>query len=141
MVCNAEKALVWVLRLLGIGMLLAIPAVFMPESMIAEAHEKWLGLGKIELTPVFVYLARSVSLFYAFFGGLFVLVSFDTRRHAIVVAYLGWVMLALGLGIGIIDHVAGLPLWWTLPEAALTVVSAAAVLVLLRLAGAGSGSE
>jgi hypothetical protein len=43
---RADKAVVLLLRTLGVGSLLALVPVFMPFSWMAAAH-RWLGLGEL----------------------------------------------------------------------------------------------
>ncbi len=61
---RADKALVFLLRLVGVSSLLALAAVFMPVSWMVATH-RWLGLGEMPVTPVVEYLARSLSACYA----------------------------------------------------------------------------
>ena len=57
---RADKALVLLLRFVGVPALFALVAVFMPVSWMAATH-RWLGLGEMPAGPVVEYLARSVS--------------------------------------------------------------------------------
>ena len=77
---RAEKALVILLRFVGVGALFALVAVFMPVSWMATTH-RWLGLGEMPTGPVVEYLARSVSAYYALFGVLCLTVAADVDRH------------------------------------------------------------
>jgi hypothetical protein len=57
---RADKALVILLRILGVSALSALVAVFMPLSWLAATH-RWLGRPEMPAAPVVEYLARSVS--------------------------------------------------------------------------------
>jgi hypothetical protein len=50
---RADKALVLLLRFVGVGALFALVAVFMPSSWMAATH-RWLGLGEMPTGPVVV---------------------------------------------------------------------------------------
>ena len=47
---RADKALVLLLRFVGVGALFALVAVFMPSSWMAATH-RWLGLGEMPTGP------------------------------------------------------------------------------------------
>jgi len=129
-----ERALVIFLRVIGAAGVLAIFAAVMPASWMTATHE-WLGLGAMPTDPIVVYLARSTSLFYAAFGGLAILVSFDLRRHRAVVSYLAACTIAVGAVLGVADHLCGLPLWWSVSEGVTTVAMGVVLLALQRAAG------
>jgi hypothetical protein len=71
---RADKALVLLLRIVGVPALFALVAVVMPTTSMAATH-RWLGLGEMPTAPVVEYLARSVSAFYALFGALCLVVA------------------------------------------------------------------
>ena len=54
---KSDKALVLLLRFVGVPALFALVAVFMPSSWMASTH-RWLGLGEMPTAPVVEYLAR-----------------------------------------------------------------------------------
>ncbi len=126
---RAEWWLKLLLRAVGLAMATAIVPTMMPLSWMAAVHA-WAGLGEMPRTPVFEYLARSLSAFYAVLGGLLVVVSFDVRRHAVVIAYLGVVALAGGFAATAMELLAGMPLWWLIVEGPSLVPLGAALLVL-----------
>ena len=76
---RADKALVLLLCILGVGSLFALVTVFIPLSWIAAIH-RWRGLGKMPVAPVVEYLARSVSAFYPLCG-LCLVLAFDLDRY------------------------------------------------------------
>jgi len=110
-----ERFLRLFLRIIGTTALFALVAVVMPYSWMNAIH-KWLGLGTLPTEPIVGYLARSTSAFYALFGGLMWVVSFDLHRHRIVLCYLGVAIIIFGAALIIIDLLAAMPLWWTLCE-------------------------
>jgi hypothetical protein len=86
---RANKVLVFLLRLVGVGALFALVAVFMPFSWMSGTH-RWLGLGEMPTGPVVEYLARSLSAFYAVMGALCLVVSANLERYRPLVRFLGW---------------------------------------------------
>jgi hypothetical protein len=128
---TAERLLVGLLRLGAVLTLLAFPTALLPGGTMAAVHRA-LGLGELAVGPVVEYLARSLSLFYGFHGGLLLLVSFDVRRLAPVVAYLGWMDVVFGAALFAIDLAAGMPWWWTAGEGPFVVAAGAIILALLR---------
>src|SRR5215468_5372863 len=77
---KSDRALVLLLRIVGVGALFALVAVFMPVSWMAAAH-RWLGLGEMPTGPVVEYLARSLSAFYALVGALCLVLTTDLERY------------------------------------------------------------
>jgi len=103
------------LRVIGTAALIAIVAVVMPYSWMDAIHRR-LGMGQMPSEPIVGYLARSTSAFYAIFGGLLWLVSFDMHRHRQVLCYLGGATVVFGITLLFVDIVEGLPLHWILCE-------------------------
>src|SRR5262245_28993059 len=85
---RADKALVFLLRFVGVPALFALVAVFMPVSWMVATH-RWLGLGEMPTGPVVEYLARSVSAFYAIMGALCLVLTTDLERYRPLVRFLG----------------------------------------------------
>jgi hypothetical protein len=112
---NHESLLKLFLRVLGTSALTAAFFVCVPDTWMDAIHQQ-LGMGKLPDAPIVSYLARSTSAFYALLGGLLWVVSFDLRRHRVVLRYLGAAILIFGLALFVIDWQAGLPLWWRLWE-------------------------
>jgi hypothetical protein len=110
-----ERALVVLLRVNGVVLLLALPAVFLPTEWMAWTH-RWLGLGVFPASPLVDYLTRSASALYAMHGGLALLLSFDVRRFAPVIRYVAWAGVAFGALMIPIDLRAGMPPYWTVVE-------------------------
>jgi hypothetical protein len=85
---KSDKALVILLRFVGVSALFALVAVFIPSSRMAATH-RWLGLGEMPTAPVVEYLARSVSAFYALMGALCLVLTTDLERYRPLVRFLG----------------------------------------------------
>ena len=136
---RADKVVVLLLRVLGVGSLLALVPVFMPFSWMAATH-RWLGLGEMPAAPVVEYLARSVSAFYALVGALCLLVAADLDRYRPLVRSLGVAFALLGLVFLFIDLAAGMPWWWIAAEGPATVVVSAVLFVLARPAYSKGGT-
>ncbi len=118
---RAERAIVIILRVIGISGLFAIPAIFLPFSWMNAIHG-WLGMGELPDTPIVSYLARSLSAFYAVMSVLILYLSGNVRRYrplvklwAVLVIFFGLVLTGIGLE-------AGLPKSWTWGEGPPTVV-------------------
>ncbi len=112
---TADKAVVLLLRILGVGSLFALVPVFMPFSWMAATH-RWLGLGEMPAAPVEEYLARSVSAFYALVGALCLVLASDLGRYRPLVQFLGVAFALMGLVFLWVDLAAGMPWWWTASE-------------------------
>ena len=110
-----HQLLTLLLRLAGLVTLTAFFAMLLPAEWMASAHRA-LGFGEWPATPVFEYLARSISALYGFHGGLLVLISRDPARHVAIVKYMAFMYVAFGLMMLAIDLDAGMPVWWTLAE-------------------------
>ena len=123
---SAETFLRLVLRWEGTVSLLALFAVAMPYSTMDAIH-RWLGMGPLPAEPIVGYLARSVSAFYALFGALLWLLSFDLRRHRPTLRFLGVATIVLGAILIGIDWVEGLPRFWRLGEGPVVMVVGVAI--------------
>ena len=140
-----ERFLKILVRILGTGSTTAAFFVVVPYAWMDAIHQ-WLGLGTLPDTPVVGYLARSTSAFYALFGGLLWVVSFDLRRHLLVLRYLGAAIILFGVALFVVDWVEGLPPFWRWWEGAIDVGYGIAMLLLaLRIpppnGESGDGSE
>ena len=128
---RGDKALVILLRILGVSALFALVAVFMPLSWMAATH-RWLGLGEMPAAPVAEYLARSLSALYALFGAYCLVVASDLERYRPVVRFLGVALALVGFILLGVDIGAGMPWWWSAFEGPLWVGVGALILVLAR---------
>ncbi len=108
---SLESRLALLLRLIGAASLTALIFICVPYSWMDSIHAQ-LGMGTLPAEPVVGYMARSLSAMYAFFGGLFWVISFDLPRHRSVLLYIGGATAVLGVALGAIDWVEGMPLFW-----------------------------
>ena len=127
----ADKALVVLLRFVGVSALFALVAVFMPVSWMAATH-RWLGLGEMPTGPVVEYLAGSVSAFYAVMGALCLVMASDPERYRPVVRFLGVAFALMSLVLLGVDLAAGMPWWWSASEGPGGVVCGTLLFVLAR---------
>jgi hypothetical protein len=124
-----DKALVILLRLVGVPALFALAAVLMPVSWMAATH-RWLGLGEMPTAPVVEYLARSLSAFYAVMGALCLVLATDMERYRPLVRFLGVVFALMSVVLLGVDLAAGMPWWWSASEGPGGVVFGALLFVL-----------
>jgi hypothetical protein len=116
------------LRMVGTAALLAVVAVVMPSSWMNAVHQ-WLGMGPLPAGPIVGYLARSTSALYALLGGLLWVVSFDLRRHRVVLQYLGLAIILLGVTLTVVDFTQGMPRFWRLTEGPINVALGLVILL------------
>jgi hypothetical protein len=128
---TSDRALVILLRVVGVAALFALVAVFMPTSWMTTTH-RWLGLGEMPTGPMVEYLARSVSAFYALFGAFCLMVAADLDRYRPLVQFLGVAFALMSFVLLGVDLAAGLPWWWTASEGPGGVVFGALMAVLAR---------
>ena len=126
-----EKVLVWLLRISGVILLIALVPVVMPFSWMQAIHRQ-LGMGDLPTGPIVGYLTRSLSLFYALHGALIIFVSLDIRRYLPVVKFLAVVAILFGVSMVVLDSAVGMPLYWILCEGPFVVPLG---IVMLWLAG------
>lgn len=126
-----EQILKVMLRWVGSTSLLAIPFVFAPQAWMDSIHRS-LGMGPLPDAPVVGYLTRSLSAFYAMFGGMLWVVSSDLRRHRRLAIYFGSVIVPFGAVLFAIDAAEGMPRFWTLWEGPFIVAFGSAILWLSR---------
>ena len=136
---KSDKALVILLRFVGVSALFALVAVFMPVSWMAATH-RWLGLGEMPTGPVVEYLARSLSAFYAVMGALCLVLTTDLGRYRPLVRFLGVAFALMSLVLLGVDLAAGMPWWWSAPEGPRGVVLGALLFVLARPAYSKDGT-
>jgi hypothetical protein len=136
---TSDKVLVFLLRLVGVGALFALVAVFMPLSWMAATH-RWLGLGEMPTGPVVEYLARDLSAFYALVGALCLVIATDLERYRPLVRFFALACIVLSILFTGIDLSAGMPWWWTASEGPGGVVFGALLFVLARPAHSKGGT-
>ena len=128
---RADQALVVLLRVVGVGALFALVAVFMPVSWMATTH-RWLGLGEMPTGPVVEYLARDLSAFYALVGALLLVMASDLERYRPLVRFFALAFIVLSILFTGVDVAAGMPWWWSASEGPGGVVFGALLFVLAR---------
>ena len=74
------KCLRILLGVIGVGLLVATAAVFLPVEWMAAIH-RWLGLGEFPDSPITIYLARSTSLLYAVHGFLMLYTAIHLHQY------------------------------------------------------------
>ena len=117
------------LRVLGVVSLFALVGVFMPYSWMDATH-RWLGMGILPAEPIVGYLARSTSAFYAFFGGLLLIVSFDLQRYRGLLIYIGLMHVIFGVMLLAVDLIEGLPFFWSFTEGPAVIIFGVIILAL-----------
>jgi hypothetical protein len=126
-----DSALVILLRVIGITSLFAVVAVLMPTAWMASMH-RWLGLGELPLAPIVENLARSVSAFYALFGGLCLVLATDPQRYRPAVRYLGVAGILFAIVLTGADLSAGMPFWWVASDGLSALAIGASMLFMAR---------
>ena len=126
---SADHRLILLLRFVGVTALLALFAVVMPKSWMASTHD-WLGLGELPDAPIVQNLARSVSVFYALFGAVCLMLAADLDRYRPLARFLGIAVALFGAALIAIDLAAGMPAWWTAWEGPPTIVIGVLIFVL-----------
>jgi len=125
----AERVLKWFLRVSGVMILLAVVPVFAPTDWLAACHEK-LGLGPLPKGAIVEYLMRSLSGFYAMYGGLLLVLASDPRRYSGAIAYTALASVLFGLVMIWVDSRVGLPLAWILSEGPSIILLGIVILIL-----------
>ncbi|MBL8826436.1 MAG: hypothetical protein JNM18_05585 [Planctomycetaceae bacterium] len=110
-----EVRLRWLLMVLAGLDLLALVAVVVPRETLAQVHAA-LGLGEFATGPVTIYLARTISLLYAFQGATFWHLASDVRKYQPLIALWGRLTLVGAAIFLAVDVAAGLPWWWAIGE-------------------------
>lgn len=110
-----RRALAWMLRGIGLVSLSALGAILIPHEWMDRIHRA-IGLGDLPDLPMVAYLARSLSLFYAWLGAVAFYASFDIERHLGLIRFFATTGLTVGVIQTGIDLSAPLPGWWTLAE-------------------------
>jgi hypothetical protein len=81
-----------------------------------------LGLGVLPDQPIVGYLARSLSAFYALFGGLLWVLSFRVAASRTVLLYISASTAAFGVLLLGIDFAEGLPAYWRVFEGPVVIL-------------------
>jgi len=129
----ATRLLTWLAALNGALASLALGAVVMPTRWM-EAGAAWAGLGGFPDTALTQYLVRSTSALYALLGALLLYLARDVRRHVDLFVAVGWLTMALGAILTVLDFAIGMPLLWSWGEGPPTVLVGAVFVWLARRA-------
>ena len=129
---KSEIAILIILRIIGIGALFALPAVFFPYDWMNAIHGE-LGLGTLPDAPIVSYLTRSLSALYFTLGIVTLYVSRDIRQNREMVSM--WAKMACVVGVLLtgIAIAAGMPMSWIVSEGPPAVLTGIIVLWLLRI--------
>ena len=114
------------LAVVGIGLLVATFAVFLPVSWMSQTH-RWLGLGEFPESPIAIYLARSTSLLYAVHGFLMLYTAIHLHQFLSLAKIFGYLHIVLGLAMLGIDVTTPMPAYWTAIEGTPISLTGAAI--------------
>ncbi|HEY9403112.1 MAG TPA: hypothetical protein VIQ24_10490 [Pyrinomonadaceae bacterium] len=114
---NRQRLQSWLLRAAGSVEILAFVAVLMPRSWM-EASHAWLGLGEMPRGAVLMFMIRQASYVYGMHGILLWILASDVVRYRPLIRFTGFTFLLAAPVFLIIDHTEGMPLYWTLLDAA-----------------------
>ena len=113
---NSQRVQSSLLRLAGSVEILAFVAVIMPRSWMEVSHA-WLGMGEMPSGPLIMFMIRQASYTYGMHGvSLWVLAS-DVVRFRTLILLNGISFLLAALVFSLIDHMSGMPWWWTAGDA------------------------
>jgi hypothetical protein len=120
-----------VLRILSILLMFGFVGVILPHETMARLHHQ-LGLGNMPEGPIVSYLARSVSLFYAFHGVILYYLSGKPEKYLGFLTFYLWASYPFGIALLFIDIHAGMPSYWTYSEGPMLFVLITFLLMLVR---------
>jgi hypothetical protein len=126
---RAERALAWLLRIEAFMLLWALPAALLPTEWM-DTIGRSVGLAELPRAPLVEYLTRSLSLLYAGWAPVLLVLSSDLKRYLPLLWVYAWLSLAFTPAIVAIDVFAGMPVGWVVSEA-VTVAGLAAAGFLL----------
>lgn len=132
--------LVFVLRASAVLLLLAFVGAALPESWMKAAYE-W---GDVEPWPdgaLLLYLARTVSLAYGFYGLLALYLSFDVERYRPLIRFIAIASFPFAPAMFLVIWSAGLPMVWAVIEPMSILATATLWYVTSRPAGPATASE
>jgi hypothetical protein len=126
-----ENALIYLLRVTGVTMVIALVFVFCPLNWMDSIHQM-MGLGSLPSGAIVEYLARTESALYAFLGLLLLFVSFDIARYQSLMRFLGWITIPFSIAVIVLDVKLQLPLFWTVSEGPFTLLLGVILLILTK---------
>lgn len=112
---NRDWIVAWTLRAAGAVEMLAFVSVVMPRGWM-EASHRWLGLGEMPESAVLMFMIRQASYVYGMHGIFLWLLASDVERYRPLVVFTGATFLLAAPVFFVIDHTAGMPLWWTVMD-------------------------
>jgi hypothetical protein len=113
---NSQRLQSWLLRVAGSFEMLAFVSVLMPRSWMEAAHA-WLGLGEMPQGAVLMFMIRQASYVYGMHGVLLWILASDVVRYRTLILFTGFSFLLAAPVFLVIDHTAGMPLYWTISDA------------------------
>lgn len=129
---RSDRQLALLLRVIGVTLLAALPAVLLPYPVMNAVHRDGLHLGPLPDVVIVHYLARTASILFAMHGAVMLFVSFDVPRYRPLIVLLGCLNGGYGLSAYAVDLTFGMPLWWAAWEGPAIVVAAVATVWLAR---------
>jgi hypothetical protein len=126
-----EKILVYLLRITGNVMAIALVFVFCPLDWMDSIH-RMLGLGPLPSGAIVEYLARTESALYAYLGFMLCFISLDVPRYQSLIRFLAWTTIPFSIGVTLLDMKLGLPLFWTASEGPFTLLLGVILLFLTK---------
>jgi len=135
---TALRLLTGLMYTMGGLALCATAAIAMPTAWMVSTAE-WLEVGPLPRMPLVEYLTRSLAAVYALIGALAVYLARDVRRNLDLVVFGGWLTIALGIVLTIVDFGVGMPASWSWGEGPPTVLLGWGFVWLARRAGAPEG--
>lgn len=135
-----ERLVQLLLRLIGLAVITAIIPMLFPRQWIEYLYNL-TGLKEWPDQPISWYFARSLSLMYFAHGVMVLGLSTDVRRYWSLIQLLGWLNLAIGILLTVIDLVNDMPMWWTIIEGPSVIVGGCLLLWLMLPAGVNREPE
>ncbi len=112
---RCEARLRAVLYLQAAVLACALPAALLPTDWMDAAHQS-LGMGPLPRAPLVEYLTRSISVVYAAWAPLLIVMAGDLRRHLPLVRVFGWLTLLGAPVFFTLDLWSGMPAAWAVGE-------------------------
>ena len=132
---QAVTVLKWFLIVFGAMAVAAVVPMVMPTDWMETINDA-LGLGPFQRSPLMEYLTRSLSALYAMVGALVVYLGINAGRYLELIVVVGWLTIALGIALTVLDFAIGMPATWTWGEGPPTVVVGAFIIWLAKKGGA-----
>jgi hypothetical protein len=82
-----------------------------------EASHSWLGMGAMPDGPLIMFMIRQASYVYGMHGVSLWLLASDVKRYRTLILFNGISFSIAAVLFALIDHTAGMPIWWTIGDA------------------------